>query len=183
MMVVNLLKSSVGNDKLKQPHQSMQNSCLFCTKKHIFSILHTYFYKTPTSIYLFYNLFYLNNHFLTFFYYFISNSLYSHMKIQSKHGEKNSDPSTVRNSSLKLRSKHRYSPTHKRWFASADSFFVSIGVFGFMVSVVDFVVDFLFLWLICVCGSVCIRGRRRWWGTEDVLVLQMEKREKKKEWN
>ena len=40
-----------------------------------------------------------------------------------------------------------------------------MGVFGFVVSmcdfVVDFVVDFLFLWLIFyfVCGSVCIKGR------------------------
>ena len=40
-----------------------------------------------------------------------------------------------------------------------------VGVFGFVVSmgyfVVDFVVDFLFLWLIFdfFCGSVCIRGR------------------------
>ena len=48
-----------------------------------------------------------------------------------------------------------------------------VGVFGFMVSVVDFVVDFLifmvdlvvdFWFCVCVCGSVCIRGRRRWWG-------------------
>ena len=36
-------------------------------KKHTFSIFHTYFYKTPTSICLFYTLFYLNNIFLTFF--------------------------------------------------------------------------------------------------------------------
>ena len=41
-----------------------------------FSILYTYFYKTLISVYLFYHLFYLNNHFLTFFlYYFIPNSL------------------------------------------------------------------------------------------------------------
>ena len=46
---------------LEQPHQSMQNSCLFCKKKHTFSISHTHFYKTLTSVYLFYHLFYLNN--------------------------------------------------------------------------------------------------------------------------
>ena len=46
-----------------------------------------------------------------------------------------------------------------------------VGVFGFVV----FVVDFWFY----VCGSVCIRGRRRWWRRADALVLQMEKREKK----
>ena len=47
----------------------MQIFLLFCTKKHIFSILHTYFYKTPTSVCLFYTFFYLNNIILTFFYY------------------------------------------------------------------------------------------------------------------
>ena len=45
----------------EQLHQSVQNSYLFCKKKHIFSILHTHFYKIPTLVYLFYNLFYLNN--------------------------------------------------------------------------------------------------------------------------
>ena len=39
-------------------------------KNPTFSILHTYFYKTPTSVCLFYTLFYLNNILLTFFYYF-----------------------------------------------------------------------------------------------------------------
>ena len=33
----------------------------------IFSILHIHFSKTPTLDYLFYTLFYLNNHFLTFY--------------------------------------------------------------------------------------------------------------------
>ena len=47
-------------------------------KKTIFSILHTHFYKTPTSIYLLYPIFYLNSHFSHFFYYFISNSLSLH---------------------------------------------------------------------------------------------------------
>ena len=167
MMVVNLLKSSVGNDKLEQLHQSVQNSYLFCTKKHIFSILHIYFYKTPTSIYLFYNLFYLNNHFLTFFIILSQtlslhsqDSLYSHMKIQSKHGGKNFDPSTVRNSSLKLRSKHRYSPIHKRWFASANSFFVSL-----LVCLVLWCL-WLILWLIFYfCG---------WFVSVGVCVLEEE---------
>ena len=36
-------------------------------KKHTFFILHTHFYKTSTSICLFYFLFYLNNHFSHFF--------------------------------------------------------------------------------------------------------------------
>ena len=39
---------------LEQPHQLMQIFCLFCKKKPIFSILHIYFYKTSTSVYLFY---------------------------------------------------------------------------------------------------------------------------------
>ena len=41
-------------------------------KKPTFSILHTHFYKTPTAICLFYHLFYLNNHFPHFFYYYLS---------------------------------------------------------------------------------------------------------------
>ena len=44
----------------------MQIFLLFCTKKAIFSILHIYFYKTPTSVYLLYTLFSLNNHFIFF---------------------------------------------------------------------------------------------------------------------
>ena len=39
-------------------------------KKLTFPILHTHFYKTLTSVCLFYTFFYLNNIFLTFFYYF-----------------------------------------------------------------------------------------------------------------
>ena len=47
----------------------MQNSCLFCKKKHTFSILHTHFYKTSISIYLYYHIFYLNNNISLIFYY------------------------------------------------------------------------------------------------------------------
>ena len=47
----------------------MQNFCLFCKKKYTFSILHTYFYKTLISVYLFYHLFYLNNNIFLIFYY------------------------------------------------------------------------------------------------------------------
>ena len=36
-------------------------------KKNTFSILHTNFYKTPTSVYLLYTLFYINNIFLFYF--------------------------------------------------------------------------------------------------------------------
>ena len=45
----------------------MQTFHLFCTKKAIFSILHTYFYKTSTSIHLLYIIFYINNIFIFFF--------------------------------------------------------------------------------------------------------------------
>ena len=38
-------------------------------KKYIFPILHAHFYRIPTSICLYYYLFYLNNIFLTFYYY------------------------------------------------------------------------------------------------------------------
>ena len=39
----------------------VHNFSLFCKKKHTFSILYTHFYKTPTSVYLLYTLFYINN--------------------------------------------------------------------------------------------------------------------------
>ena len=42
------------------------------TKKTTLSILHTHFYKTPTSIYLFYNLFNKIFILLQFFYYFLT---------------------------------------------------------------------------------------------------------------
>ena len=45
----------------------VHNLNLFCKKKHTFSILHTYFYKRSTSIYLLYTLFYINNIFLFYF--------------------------------------------------------------------------------------------------------------------
>ena len=41
----------------------------FARKNIFFSILHTHFYKTSTSIYLFYHLFYLNNNISLIFYY------------------------------------------------------------------------------------------------------------------
>ena len=50
----------------------MQISCLFYTKKATFSILHTYFYKTHTSFYLFYTFIKYNIH---FFYNFLLFSL------------------------------------------------------------------------------------------------------------
>ena len=46
-----------------------------CTKKATFSILHTYFYKTLTLVYLLYTLFSLNNHFIFFFFYISTSSL------------------------------------------------------------------------------------------------------------
>ena len=45
----------------------VHNFSLFCKKKHTFSILHTHFYKTLTSVYLLYTLFYINNIFLFYF--------------------------------------------------------------------------------------------------------------------
>ena len=59
--------------KLEQPHQSVQNSCLFCKKKHIFFYFtFSLFYKTPTLVYLFYHLFYLNNN-ISLIFFIISN--------------------------------------------------------------------------------------------------------------
>ena len=39
---------------LEQPHQLVEKISSILHKKPTFSILHHYFYKTPTSIYLFY---------------------------------------------------------------------------------------------------------------------------------
>ena len=81
--------------------------------------------------------------------------------LRSKHGKKNADPSTPIQA-------HR-SATSADPLSLSPLVCLCVGVFGFVVSlgdfVVDFMVDFLFLWLIFyfICGSVCIRGRSRWW--------------------
>ena len=46
---------------------------LFYTKNLLFFILHHHFYKTPTSVHLFYHLSYLNNQVSLVFYYFPPN--------------------------------------------------------------------------------------------------------------
>ena len=51
---------------------TIPNYCLFCKKKHTFSILHTHFYKTSILVYLFYHLFYLNNN-ISLIFFIISN--------------------------------------------------------------------------------------------------------------
>ena len=60
------------------------NSCIinthFYTKNLLFFILHTHFYKTPTSVDLFYHMFYLNNHFLTFLLIILSQTLSLHFQ-------------------------------------------------------------------------------------------------------
>ena len=133
------------------------------------------------------------------------------LKLQSKHNEKNADPSTARGTPIQARreerqSKHTDPPQVPIWNSdpstarrtpiqarreelrskhnkkSADppqapiysslSLLVCpcVGVFGFVVSMGDFVVDF---WL---SVGVCV-------SEEAALVVQMEKREKKKERN
>ena len=97
----------------------------------------------------------------------------------SKHSEKlfslKLHPSMARRTPIQARrSKHRYSPIHKRWsVTSANPLSLSllvcpcVGVFGYVVSVVDFVVVFFIFVVVfwfCICGSVCIKGRSRWWG-------------------
>ena len=47
----------------------MENLSILEKNKKTFSILHTHFYKTPTSVCLFYHLFYLNNNISLIFYY------------------------------------------------------------------------------------------------------------------
>ena len=74
-----------------------------------------------------------------------------------------SDPSTARRMPIQA---HR-SATSADPLSLSPLVCLCVGVFGFVVSlgdfVVDFMVDFLFLWLIFyfICGSVCIRGRSR----------------------
>ena len=169
----------------------MQIFCLFCKKKLTFSILHAHFYKTPTSVCLFYHLFYLNNHFPHFFLiFYLKLSLSTHKTL--------SIPTETLLFKTPLH--HIHSPIqaliltepqasiYKRWSTLSISIICQcMGVSDFVVFVVDFVVDFmvdfLFLWLIFDfdCGSVCIRGRSSWWWWW--CWLQMEKREKKNERN
>ena len=62
-----------------------------------------------------------------------------------------------------------------------------MGVFDFVVSVVDFVIDFFFFFFVvdfgfCVCGSVCIRGRKKMMRQREcVCFTDGEKREKRSE--
>ena len=46
---------------LEQPHQLVEKIPSILHKKHTFSILHHYFYKTLTSVHLLYTIFYINN--------------------------------------------------------------------------------------------------------------------------
>ena len=52
--------------KLRHQHLHVQNFLHFAHLKPIFSILHIYFYKTPTSVYLFYTFIQQNIHSFTF---------------------------------------------------------------------------------------------------------------------
>ena len=62
----------------ENPHQWMQTYHLFCMKKTTFFILHTHFYKTPTSVHLLYTIFYINNIFIFFFNIILSTVSFSH---------------------------------------------------------------------------------------------------------
>ena len=55
-------------DLLEHPYQWMQKFCKFAHLKPTYSILHSHFYKAPTSVCLLYTSVYLNNH---YYYYFI----------------------------------------------------------------------------------------------------------------
>ena len=169
----------------------MQIFCLFCKKNLLFSILHTHFYKTPTSVCLFYHLFYLNNHFPHFFLiFYLKLSLSTHKTL--------SIPTETLLSKTPLH--HIHSPIqaliltepqasiYKRWSTLSISIICQcMGVFDFVVFVVefvvDFMVDFLFLWLIFdfVSMGVCVlEEERRWWGRECVSFADGEEREKKR---
>ena len=188
----------------------MQIFCLFCKKNLLFSILHTHFYKTHTSVCLFYHLFYLNNLFPHFFYYFISNSLslsihetlsiptetllfetplhHGHSLIQAPrladpHAPILTDPQA---SIQALILTNPQAPICHKWRStSVNPLSLSllvcscVGLFDFLVSVVDF----LFLWLIFdfVSVGVCVsEEERKWWGRECVGFADGKEREKKR---
>ena len=66
--IVPALMRSSKDKTIKRLRASTQTYHLFCIqKKTTFSILHTHFYKIPTSIHLLYNIFYINNIFIFFF--------------------------------------------------------------------------------------------------------------------
>ena len=167
-------------------------------EKPIFSFLHTNFYKTPISVCLFYHLFYLKNHFPHFFYYFILNSLspLTRLSIPTEtllsktplhHSRSPIQPSILADPQVPIQASipvdSQALVCHKRW--STLCVFVGVSMRGcvwfffffffwcgwFFIFVVD-------LWF-CLCGSVYQRKKEDDAG-DNALVLQMEKREKKK---
>ena len=138
----------------------------FAKKNLLFSILHIHFYKILTSVCLFYHLFYLNNNFPHFYSYFISNSLSPLMRLSPFPYETLLSIMVTRRSTLSV------------------SVGVSVyGVFDFVVSVFDFGVDFLFLWLIFDFVSMgCVYQRKKMMMRERRCVgfVDGEEREKKK---
>ena len=141
-----------------------------------FSILYTYFYKTLISVYLFYHLFYLNNHFLTFFF------ILFYPKLSLSTHETLSIPTKTLLSETPLH--HGHSPiqaprladpssdTHQA--TSADPLSLSLLCVRAWVC--------LIFWLIFyfVSVGVCVsEEERRWWGREFVSFVDVEEREKK----
>ena len=94
------------------------------------------------------------------------------LKLWSKHNEKNADLSTARGTPIQAwreerQSKHTYPPQAPIYSFLSLLVCLCVGVFGFVVSmgdfVVDFVVDFWFLWLIFDCLWECVYQRKRRW--------------------
>ena len=165
-------------------------------EKPIFSFLHTNFYKTPTSVCLFYHLFYLKNHFPHFFYYFISNSLspLTWLSIPTEtllsktpllHSRSPIQPSILADPQVPIQASipvdSQALVCHKRW--STLCVFVGVSVRGCVWFFFFFWCGWFFIFVVdlwfCLCGSVYQRKKEDDAG-DNALVLQMEKREKKK---
>ena len=75
------IMSAIGTLILKSNHISQ---CIlhihFYTENLLFFILYIHFYKIPTSVHLFYHLFYLNNQFSQFFLLFLSTNSFTYAR-------------------------------------------------------------------------------------------------------
>ena len=96
----------------------MQNFCLFCKKNLLFPILHTHFYKTPTSVCLLYHLFYLNNHFPHFFIIYLNSLSLSPFTVTSNNSS--TDPPQLKLADPQAPIHHDWnSPIHKHRSATS----------------------------------------------------------------
>ena len=172
----------IYNLPCKSIHISGCKLIIYFAQKNYFFYFTPHFYKTSISVHLLYTIFYINNIFLFFF-----NIILSPVSFSYSFSSFFFLISLCRflflflpllsssfTSPINHQNPHHRSPI--QWLLITDSHRRSKTPLQFtihdhrsndFVPVVDFVVDFSFLWLIfvvdfwfCVCGSVCIRGRK-----------------------